>query len=103
MGQGITSFVFHALDPMRKRSGRPGRQTLVERKGIMTMAARKYALEDGYRWEQVANNKWVTYLHRKRTTPGGEIAQIIPIFAEIPLSGMEVELLADKWMEENSP
>ena len=69
----------------------------------MTMAVRKYALEDGYRWEQVANNKWVTYLHRKRTTPGGEIAQIIPIFAEIPLSGMEVELLADKWMEENSP
>ena len=26
MGQGITSFVFHALDPMRKRSGRPGRR-----------------------------------------------------------------------------
>ena len=60
-------------------------------------------IEDGYRWEQVANNKWVTYLHRNRATTGGEIAQIIPIFAEIPLSGMEVELLADKWMEENGP
>ena len=78
-------------------------KALVERMGIMTMAARQYVLEDGYRWEQVAMNKWVTYLPRKRTTPGGEIAQIVPIFAEIPLSGMEVELLADKWMEENSP
>ena len=26
MGQGITLFAFRALDPMRKRSGRPGRR-----------------------------------------------------------------------------
>ena len=36
MGQGITSFVFHALDPMRKRSGRPGRQN-IGRKEVKTV------------------------------------------------------------------
>ena len=36
MGQGITSFAFHALDPMRKRSGRPGRQN-IGRKEVKTV------------------------------------------------------------------
>ena len=67
----------------------------------MMQATRKFVLEDGYRWEQLATDKWVTYLHRKRTTPKGAITQIIRVYAEYPLSGTEVELYGDKWMEEN--